>query len=171
MRAAKIIVLSGLIILTCVFTVARISAQAKLSLEDRVSVLERKVDAIMLLLEEVGRTKPRSSQSPSASKPTPKPKGTVALDRFWVEDLTVTRYVYALITYKNNTKRTFRSVVSIVAITYDEHGKKLNMASLSFFAHARGPIEPGFTGSLKIPIEVQSGDTVVRVECKVSEAR
>lgn len=76
--------------------------------------------------------------------------GEITIDRVWSDN----GYGYALVTYKNNTNIAFKSVVTIKCTALDSDGNKININSRSFFSFEHGPINPGFEGTLKIPINL-----------------
>jgi hypothetical protein len=82
------------------------------------------------------------------------PKGTAKLERSWQES----GYVYALVSYRNDTEQTFGSGVTIKAIIYDATGGMIDTNERSFFAYEHGPITPGFEGTVKIPIACPTGN-------------
>jgi len=84
-------------------------------------------------------------------------KGSIRIDRFWEESFPNYNVVYVLVTYKNTTKRTFRTAVTIRATILDENKKKIDMNHRSFFVWEIGLIEPDFESEVKIPIECAKG--------------
>ncbi len=80
-------------------------------------------------------------------------QSALIIDRTWDENVGGYCCSYALVTWENKTTRTFRSV-TIQAVAYDPSERKINENQRSFFAHERGPIVPGFKGTLKIPVEL-----------------
>ena len=99
-----------------------------------------------------------------------KPKGTLEVERVWVENLGDTNYVYALVKYTNDTQERFTSAVTIQATAYDKKGEPINMNTRSFFVHEVGTIEPGFTSRIKIPVECYH-HAVKNVQCVITKAR
>lgn len=96
--------------------------------------------------------------------------GTLTLDRAWDENIGGYRCSYALVTWENTTTDTFNAGVTIQAVAYDSRGQKINENQRSFFVHERGPIVPGFKGTLKIPVELGEAQ-FARMECSVISAR
>jgi hypothetical protein len=95
--------------------------------------------------------------------------GKLTIDRAWAEDIGGYRCSYALVTWENTTQKTF-VVVTIQAIAFDSVGRKINGNQRSFFAHERGPIAPGFKGTVKIPVEI-GGSQFAKMQCSVIIAR
>lgn len=95
--------------------------------------------------------------------------GKLAIDRAWAEDVGGYRCSYALVTWENISTKTF-DVVTIQAIALDSSGQKINENQRSFFAWERGPIGPGFKGTLKIPVEIGSAK-FKSMECSVIVAK
>jgi len=90
--------------------------------------------------------------------------GLVEVDRTWVSG----DYGYVLISYCNNTSKTFKHAVTIQCIALDASGNKIGMNQRSFFCHEYGPIEPGFKGAVEIPIQLH-GSKMDSVQCKCRE--
>lgn len=82
-----------------------------------------------------------------------KAQAALVMDRAWDETTGNYRSSYALVSWKNELGRTFRQV-TIQATAFDTEGKKIDQNERSFFSHERGPIAPGFEGTLKIPVEI-----------------
>jgi len=89
---------------------------------------------------------------------------SLKFDRFWEEH----DFGYALVTYTNNTKATFNTGVTIKCIAIGKNGAKINTNRRSFYAHEYGPIKPGFSGTLKIPIRLY-GLSLKSMKCKAIE--
>lgn len=100
---------------------------------------------------------------------SPPAKGKLVVDRAWAEDVGGYRCSYALISWSNSTDRTFQ-VVTIQAVAYDPAGGKINANERSFFAHSLGPIQPGFQGTLKIPVELGQSE-FAKMACSVVVAK
>jgi len=96
--------------------------------------------------------------------------GTLTIDRAWDENIGGYRCAYALVTWENTSTNTFNAGVTIQAVAYDSRGQKINENQRSFFVHERGPIVPGFKGTLKIPVELGNAQ-FTRMECSVISAR
>ena len=96
-------------------------------------------------------------------------KAALTIDRAWSEDVGGYRCAYVLVTWRNTTKETFQSV-TIQATAYDPSGTKIDIGERSFFAFERGPIRPGFEGTLKIPVELGNA-TFHTAECSVVSAQ
>lgn len=86
--------------------------------------------------------------------------GSLKIDRVWADG----DFGYALVSYTNDTKSTFKRAVTIKCTALDENSKKININTRSFFAHEYGPIKPGFEGTLKIPIDLH-GIPMKSVSC------
>jgi len=111
-------------------------------------------------------SKPAREAAASAAS-SPVHRGTVKVDRVWDDG----SYTQSQITYENNTTTTF-SAVTIECIAHKKDGSKLNSEQRSFFKHERGPIYPGFRGSLKIGIghEGYRARDVDHVRCTPTES-
>ncbi len=69
------------------------------------------------------------------------------VERVWSEG----QFTYAIVTWTNTTGNVLRNV-TIQAIAKDKENNTIEFNQRSFFEHERGPLQPGFTGSLRIPI-------------------
>jgi len=87
--------------------------------------------------------------------------GSLKIDRIWVEH----DYAYALVSYKNDSDKTFKRFVTVECTAIDPQGNKININKRSFFSHDYGPIVPGFEGTVKIPIRLNE-KTLKSVECR-----
>jgi len=94
----------------------------------------------------------------------------LTIDRVWSSN-EGTEYAigYALITFKNTTEETFKNQVTIQCTAIGYNGKKINSNERSFFAFERGPIKPGFEGTLKVPVELY-GRRMKSMSCAVTTA-
>ena len=63
------------------------------------------------------------------------------------------QYVEVIVSYVNTTGKTFDSV-TFRASVYNRDDRIVATNRRSFFAHAEGPIRPGFEGVVEIPVEV-----------------
>lgn len=90
--------------------------------------------------------------------------GSIKIDRVWISN----SFGYALVSYLNDTKDTFSSVVTIKCVALDNQGKKININTRSFFVHDYGPIVPGFEGTLKIPVNLY-GASMKSMSCSCYE--
>ena len=79
---------------------------------------------------------------------------TLKIDRAWSEN----DFGYALVSYENDSKTTFKYYVTVQCTAFDSEGGKININKRSFFTHEYGPIFPGFKGTLKIPIQLDGGE-------------
>ena len=79
--------------------------------------------------------------------------GSLEIDRVWTEYDSG----YALITYTNDTDATYKAV-TIKCVALDSLNKKINSNKRSFYAHEYGPITPGFSDTLKIPVDLNGLD-------------
>jgi hypothetical protein len=77
----------------------------------------------------------------------------INVDRIWQEG----NYAYALVTFTNTGTRIYKRYVTIECVAYDADGSKLGANTGSFLCHEIGTIKPGFTDTLKIPIELNGG--------------
>ena len=75
--------------------------------------------------------------------------GKLVVDRVWTDSIGSHKMAYALVTWENTSKQTFKSV-TVQAIAYDNLGKKIDIADSTFYKSEYGPIKPGFKGTLKI---------------------
>ncbi len=91
-------------------------------------------------------------------------QGEIKIDRVWAEY----DYGYALVSYTNDSNKTFWQAVTIQCTAKGQGGKKLNTNTRSFFVHNHGPIAPGFTGTLKIPVRLH-GAELQSMSCRVRE--
>jgi hypothetical protein len=74
-------------------------------------------------------------------------------------------YLNVIVLYTNDTDDTYKAV-RIKCTALNSNGKIINFNKRSFYDHEYGPIKPGFSDSLKIPIEVK--DKVVdSASCEV----
>lgn len=83
--------------------------------------------------------------------------GSFNIERFWEETHGEYTCTYTLVSYKNTTEKTFEEKVTIRATIYDSQENMIDTNTRSFFAHEYGPIEPGFEGTVKIPIPCKEG--------------
>ena len=94
-------------------------------------------------------------------------KGELTVQRVWEEGSPQGyHFSYALVSWENTTHKTFKQV-TIQAIAYSPDGKMINESHRSFFAHERGPIMPGFTGTLKIPVDLNKSN-FSNIKCSVT---
>ena len=95
--------------------------------------------------------------------PTPEEPKSLVVDRVWEEHGTG----YALVTYTNTTSRTMASAVTIQCTALDAAGGKINVNHRSFFAHERGAMPPGFSGTLHIPVSL-TGMAMKSMSCRIT---
>ena len=67
------------------------------------------------------------------------------IDRVWEGEY---GYGYALVTFTNTSRTTFKSSVTIECVALDAKGNN------GFYAFERGPIGPGFTGTLRVSVKL-----------------
>ena len=60
-------------------------------------------------------------------------------------------YLYAVVSYLNDTDETYRQV-TVECKAVDKDNRTINSNKRSFSSYQLGPIGPGFTGTVKIPI-------------------
>ena len=96
--------------------------------------------------------------------------GMIEVERVWLEEFPNYRCAYALVKYTNDTNRTFRQNITVQATALDVTGTAINTNRRSFFVHEVGLIKPGYSGMLKIPIEVYD-QTCDSVTCKIISAQ
>lgn len=89
---------------------------------------------------------------------------SVDIDRLWIKG----DYGYVLVTYTNDTQKTFQKYATITCVASDRSKKKIGVNKRSFFAHQHGPIAPGFSGTVEIPIEL-NGIKMHSANCSVNE--
>lgn len=97
-------------------------------------------------------------------------QSSLTIDRTWVQDLSDRQWAKALVTWENTTSQTFNKEVRIQAVAFDTSGQRINENMRSFFVSERGPISPGFKGTLTIPVELHN-QTFSTMECAVIVAR
>lgn len=90
--------------------------------------------------------------------------GSLKIERIWVDG----DYAYALVTYTNDTDKTFERGVTIKCSAIDHSDNKININTRSFFTHEYGPIKPRFEDTLKIPVELH-GASMKSMSCNVRE--
>lgn len=96
---------------------------------------------------------------------SPPVRGLVTVDRIWAEfDIG-----HALVSYQNTTTTTFPGRVTIQCDAFDRSDMKIGTNQRSFFARERGPIAPGFRGTLDIPVNLH-GASLKRMECSIAAA-
>lgn len=109
-----------------------------------------------------------ATQPAAAEMPDPATsRGTLKVDRVWEEDHD---YAYALASYHNDGSATFRAGVTVRCDALGDGGRKINTNTRSFFAHEHGPITPGFTGTVKVPVQL-NGATLKSMSCWIESAR
>lgn len=96
---------------------------------------------------------------PSVSFPS------ITVQNTWSEHGTT----YAVVQYKNESSKTFNSLVTIRCNTVAGDGSIINTNTRSFFNFEHGPIKPGFTGIVKVPINDAGNKKAVKVTCSVNE--
>jgi hypothetical protein len=79
------------------------------------------------------------------------------------------RYAQALVTYENDTDRTFETV-QIWCRAFDGGGWALGAQSWSLSSSLLGPIESGFRMREIVRIQVDPGAVVDRIECRITDA-
>jgi hypothetical protein len=104
--------------------------------------------------------------SQAASAETPAARGSITVDRVWSEYDTGN----AIVRYTNDTGRTFSRLVTIQCVAVDRDSRYLGVNERSFFAYERGPIEPGFSGVVRVPVSL-NGASLATMECEITEAR
>lgn len=110
-------------------------------------------------LPETGST---NKQKPKKER---KKESSIEVQNVWHEYGTT----YILVKYTNETDRVFNNAVSIKCATIDRSRKIINTNERSFFAHEYGPIGPGFSNSVKIPVNDIEGKKVRNVNCTLNE--
>jgi hypothetical protein len=85
------------------------------------------------------------------------------IDRVWSSG----DFGYALVTYDNNSSSTFERV-TIKCVALDSVVDKIAVNSRSFFAFEHGPIRPGFSDTVEIPVSLE-GATMCSMRCRCSE--
>ena len=70
----------------------------------------------------------------------------------------------AMVMYENTTKTTFKNV-TIKCYDLNNKGDVVGVNTRSFFGHTVGPIYPGFSDSVKVPVDVH-GASWSSVSCK-----
>jgi len=78
----------------------------------------------------------------------------LTIDRVWRDgDLG-----YALVTYTNDSGRTLKSAVTVECTALGDGNRKLNTNQRSFFKFERGEMPPGFSATLKIPVQLYGAE-------------
>jgi len=121
--------------------------------------------AVLLLpaLVQVGRSPrpseprvsmPNSDRTPIQNTRTSRVEpGQIKVDRVWKD----AGYLYALVSYANDTPNTF-SMVTIQCVAQAADGSKLGVNSRSWFEYRSGPITPGFEGVKEVPVNLHGTD-------------
>ena len=92
---------------------------------------------------------------------TSTPFGSYRVERMWEEG----SLTNVLVSYRNTTSTTFNHLVTLTALLYDADDHMLDMNDRSFFASDKGPIVPGFEGTVKISFTLVGAKRVeIRVE-------
>lgn len=104
---------------------------------------------------------PSRAARPSVDRP-----GSYKVDRVWTEKNADTGY--ALVSYTNDTASTFQQV-TIQCVALDSADQKLGVNQRSFFGHERGPVGPGFTGTVEVPVRLH-GAKMASASCSISSA-
>lgn len=94
--------------------------------------------------------------------------GTVTVERFFLQPNA--NMAVAVVSYTNDSSKTFESRVEIQCVGFDAAGAKFGANTRSFSARDRGPIRPGFEGTVEVPIWL-NGANAKSARCKVSSAR
>ena len=90
--------------------------------------------------------------------------GSIKLEKSWVQN----DYAYAIVYYENDTDVTYKKAVRIRCVVVDSKGVTVGVNTRSFFAHEYGPIQPGFKGRLKVPVQL-NGASAKSISCKCIE--
>ncbi|MDY6987948.1 MAG: hypothetical protein SWQ30_07805 [Thermodesulfobacteriota bacterium] len=104
-----------------------------------------------------------SSESRRAKASGYSSSSSLHTDRVWSSN----DFGYALVTYTNNSSKTFESV-TIKCVALDSAGNKLAVNSRSFLALEYGPIRPGFSDTIEIPVSLE-GATMSSMRCRCLE--
>jgi hypothetical protein len=84
----------------------------------------------------------------------------VKIDRIWQDD----DIAQALVTYKNETNRTYGDGITIKCIALGPNGEKLALGQSMFYSHVYGEIKPGFEDSLEVSI-IMNGAKMHSIQC------
>ncbi len=76
--------------------------------------------------------------------------GTLTIDRIWSSGGTG----HVLLTYANDSEKTFKKHVKIKCIAIDPDGNKINISTGTISTADVGPIEPGFEDTVKISVDL-----------------
>lgn len=98
------------------------------------------------------------------ARPRPANLGSVVVDRVYSEH----DFGYAVVSYANDSSTTFESI-TVECVATGGQGK-IGVNQRSFMSRERGPIEPGFSGTIEVPVELH-GAKLASMECKVSKFR
>lgn len=85
----------------------------------------------------------------------------VTIQNNWHENGTT----YAVVEYRNTSNKTYSNAVTIRCNTISADGKTINTNTRSFFKHEYGPIAPGFSGTVKVPISDAGNKKAVNITC------
>jgi hypothetical protein len=117
-------------------------------------------------LDRVRKGAATASPSPTRRPPFSTPLGThdvgtITVARMWREygDIRV------LVSYRNDTRATFTSVT--IQCTARDGSREVGTNSRSFSEFEHGPVTPGFTGTLEIPIDLHGADATT-ADCEGS---
>jgi len=86
------------------------------------------------------------------------------MEKSWVKN----DYAYVIVYYENDTDVTYKNAVRIRCAVVDSEGVIVGVNTRSFFAHEYGPIQPGFKGRLKVPVQL-NGASAKSISCKCIE--
>jgi len=72
----------------------------------------------------------------------------IQVDRIWQAG----DYGMALVTYQNRDNKIYEVGVTIKCVALDKKKNRVGVNERSFYVHQYGPINPGFTDTVEIPI-------------------
>jgi hypothetical protein len=88
----------------------------------------------------------------------------IEVDRIWTQG----DWGMVLVTYTNESGKTHKSAVLIKCVAINSKRKKIGVQESGFFVHKIGPIKPGFSDTIEVPIAL-NGAKMKKVDCKFRE--
>ena len=89
------------------------------------------------------------------------------IDRTWSQG----DYGVALVTYTNDSGKTLKTGAFLKCIAFDKNKKKIGVQERAFYAmNYGGPIKPGFSDSVEVPV-VLHGMKMKSMKCSVYSER
>ena len=89
------------------------------------------------------------------------------IDRTWSQG----DYGVALVTYTNDSGKTLKTGAFLKCIAFDKNKKKIGVQKRGFYAmNYGGPIKPGFSDSVEVPVRLH-GMKMKSMKCSVYSER